>query len=95
MQQSTNVVENACVAVMLWTWPDLVQFHLGSRAPGSDWATEALDKLRWLDLQPGNPLQPVKVPLAADALPLLEAFAQDLQQRQTEALQRYGLPLPT
>jgi hypothetical protein len=32
--------------------------------------------LRWLDLQPGDSLSPIMIPLAGDALALLEEFAQ-------------------
>lgn len=60
----------------------------GSRA-GSPvsrgWATRALDRLRELDLQPGTPPVPIRVPLTAEGRGLIETFARDLQERQQVA----------
>ncbi len=73
------------LARILGSWPDPIAFRLSHRAPNSAWAIEALDRLRRLDLQTGNPLQPIMVPLARDALALLEEFAQGAQERQTSS----------
>jgi len=48
---------------MLWTWPEPIPFRLGQEAPGVQWAIRALDRLRELDLQPGDPPSPIMVPL--------------------------------
>ena len=49
------------------------------------WAIAALDRLREIELQPGEPPKPILVPLAFDARDLLEQFAREMQQRQREA----------
>ena len=50
---------------ILWLWPDPVPFRRGAATPNVDWAIEALDRLRELDLAPGNPPNPIFMPLAA------------------------------
>ena len=81
--------DDGLLARLLWTWPDPVAFRLGREAPGVGWATACLDRLRLLDLAPGagpeEPPRPVMVPLAAEALQLLEAFARDMQAGQADA----------
>jgi hypothetical protein len=77
--------DDGLLARFLWAWPDPIPFRLARRAPRIGWAIEALDRLRWLDLQTGDPPYPIKVPLVAEALPLLEEFARDMQQRQIAA----------
>jgi Protein of unknown function (DUF3987) len=81
--------DDGLLARLLWTWPDPIPFRLGREAPGVAWATAALDRLRLLDLAPGagaeEEPQPVMVPLVAQALPLIEAFAQEMQAQQAEA----------
>lgn len=83
--------DDGLLARFLWAWPDPVTFRLSRKAPNAIWAIQALDRLRRLDLepagplQPGDPPQPVIVPLADGALELLEEFAQDMQARQIDA----------
>ena len=77
--------DDGLLARILWSWPDPIPFRLSRRAPNSAWAIEALDRLRWLDLQPGDPTQLIVVPLAGDALALLEEFAQGAQERQASS----------
>ena len=55
--------DDGLLARILWTWPDPIPFRLGSEVPGSQWAIRALDRLRELDLQPGDPPRPIMVPL--------------------------------
>ena len=78
--------DDGLLARLCWFWPEAVPFSLSRTPPAVDWATEALDRLRLLDLAPGAPADggpvPVMVPLASEALPDLEAFARDMQQRQ-------------
>ena len=59
--------DDGLLARLLWAWPDPIPFRLSRRAPNSAWAIDAFDRLRWLDLQPGDPPQPIMVPLADDA----------------------------
>jgi len=70
---------------MLWVWPEPIPFRLGQEAPGSQWAVRALDRLRELDLPPGNPSAPIMVPLADDARAMIEAFGIEMQDRQSTA----------
>jgi hypothetical protein len=77
--------DDGLLARILWAWPDPIPFKLSQRAPRVDWAIEAFDRLRWLELQPGDPPQPIMVPLSPEALPFLEAFARGVQERQAAA----------
>jgi hypothetical protein len=78
---------------MLWVWPEPIPFRLGRARPGIAWAIAALDKLRELDLQPGDPARPILVPLVSEALPLIESFGVEMQKLQVMAggLLRSGL----
>jgi hypothetical protein len=86
----TEMMEEADDGLMArvnWVWPDRVPFRLGRAHPNTDWAKEALDRLRLLELAHdanGDPC-PVMVKVARDALPDLEAFAQDMQAKQDDA----------
>ncbi|WP_234731205.1 DUF3987 domain-containing protein [Acidocella facilis] len=80
--------DDGLLARFLWAWPEPRPFKLSRRAPNVAFATEALDRLRMLDLMPATmetPAAPVLVPLASSALPMLEAFAQDMQRAQGNA----------
>jgi hypothetical protein len=66
-------------------WPDPVPFRRGAATPNVDWATEALDRLRELDLAPGNPPNPILMPLAADAQRLMEEFGAEMEARLDQA----------
>ncbi len=77
--------DDGLLARFCWFWPDALPFRLARTAPGTDWATTTLDRLRLLDLTPGAPGEPASprmVPLAEAALPDLEAFGRDMQDRQ-------------
>jgi hypothetical protein len=79
--------DDGLLARVNWVWPDPVPFRLGKVPPSTGWATEALDRLRLLEMAQdaaGNPC-PVMVRVAPDALPDLEAFAQEMQARQQDA----------
>ncbi len=73
----------------VWAWPDPLPFRLGQNPPAIAWAIDALDKLRLLDLAPGeqphDPPRPILVPLSPAAVSMMEAFGQDMQRRQQEA----------
>jgi hypothetical protein len=49
------------------------------------WAIDALDRLRELDLQPGDPPSPVCIPLVAEGSELLEEFGRDMQTQRENA----------
>jgi Protein of unknown function (DUF3987) len=70
---------------ILWAWPDLIPFRLGREAPGAQWAIRGLDRLRELDLQPGDPPSPIMVPMANDACAMIEGFGAEMQDRQATA----------
>jgi hypothetical protein len=62
---------------MLYFWPYTVPYRIGREPMDTPWAIEALDRLRKLKLkQVGDRLEPVYVPLTAQALDRLEAFGQ-------------------
>ena len=52
------------------------------RAPDAQWATDALDRLRELELQPADPPSPTIVPLSEEARAMIETFGGEMQQRQ-------------
>jgi hypothetical protein len=70
---------------ILWLWPDSVPFRLGEETPGVTWAIETLDRLRELDLTPGNPPKPVFTLLTPDAQRLMGAFGSEMEARLQEA----------
>jgi hypothetical protein len=70
---------------VLWLWPDHVPFRRGRRAPNVEWAIEALDRLRELDLAPGDPPRPIFMPLTADAQELMEEFGVEMDERRDQA----------
>jgi hypothetical protein len=80
---------------ILWSWPDPLAFRLGKRAPGIEWATEALDRLRMLELgqdRHGVPA-PIRVGLVPEAQALIEQFGREMQaeQRSSGGLMRSAL----
>jgi hypothetical protein len=70
---------------MLWAWPEPVLFRLAQAAPRAQWAITALDRLRELDLQPGDLPQPIMVPLTDEARDMIEEFGREMQERQSSA----------
>jgi hypothetical protein len=68
-----------------WGWPDPLSFELGEATPNVGWAIEALDRLRELDLAPGDPPSPVLTPLTPEALQHLGEFGRDMQSRRANA----------
>jgi hypothetical protein len=66
-----------------WCWPDPIPFQQSSAAPDIDFALEALDRLRLLELHrnAAGTLVPIFVPLAQSAWPRLVAFANEMQRR--------------
>src|SRR5438067_982643 len=77
--------DDGLLARMLWVWPEPIPFRLGQHTPRVTWAIGALDRLREMELQPGNPPKAILVPLAFDARDLLEQFAREMQQYQPAA----------
>jgi hypothetical protein len=75
--------DDGLLSRILWGWPDPLPFKLGQKVPHTAWAVEALDRLRELDLQPGDPPNPILTPLTADSQQLIEEFGQDMQSRRT------------
>ena len=77
--------DDGLFARVLWFWPDPIPFRQSERSPNVFWAVEALDKLRELDLKPGNPPQPVFMPLTDAARRQIEVFGQMMGETQKEA----------
>ena len=80
--------DDGLLSRLLWSWPDAVPFRLGTTRPAVETAIAALDRLRCLELAPaphdGAPA-PILVPVRADLLRAIEAFGQDMQERQRDA----------
>ena len=85
LAQLMRGADDGLLARILWIWPDPIPFRLGKRAPGAQWATSALDRLRELELQPGNPPPPITVPLTDEARMMIEAFGSEMQQCQANS----------
>jgi hypothetical protein len=78
--------DDGLLARMLWTWPNPIPFRLGQAPAMAPWAITALDRLRELDLhREGEAPEPVVVPLAKNARPLIEDFGREMQIRQEAA----------
>jgi hypothetical protein len=73
--------DDGLFARVLWLWPEPVPFRLGSETPGAAWAIEALDRLRELDLAPGNPPNPIMTPLTPEARRLMGEFGKEMETR--------------
>jgi hypothetical protein len=79
----TRQGDDGLLGRILWVWPEPVAFRLGASGPTS--AIRALDRLRELDLQPGDPPMPIMVPLTEEGRSLIEPFARKMQDRQKGA----------
>ena len=78
--------DDGLLARFCWFWPEPEPFHLGSNAPNAGWAIDALDRLRLLDLTAAQDgAHPIMVALDATALPDLEEFGREMQNRQQQA----------
>jgi Protein of unknown function (DUF3987) len=78
-------VDDGLLSRIQWFWPDPISFRLGLETPRVAWAIEALDRLRELDLQPGEIPCPIFVPLTREGQHLLAEFAREMQIRQADA----------
>jgi hypothetical protein len=76
--------DDGLLARIQWGWPDPIPFKLGHEAPGVAWAIEALDRLRELNLAPGDPPAPILTPLTPEGQRLIEKFGQEMQERRTD-----------
>ena len=54
LAQMFREADDGLLARFLWAWPDPMPFRLGQKAPAVEWAIEALDRLRLLDLAPSD-----------------------------------------
>jgi hypothetical protein len=85
LSELANGPDDGLFSRILWMWPDPVSFRLGQETPSVAWAIEALDRLRELDLAPGNPPRPIFMPLTHDARRLMEEFGKEMEARLREA----------
>jgi hypothetical protein len=77
--------DDGLFARVQWAWPNPIPFRLGLETPRTAWVIEALDRLRELDLQPGEVPCPIFIPLTPEGRRLLEEFGREMQARQTNA----------
>lgn len=79
--------DDGLLARFIWSWPEPPPFRLSRMTPGIEWAIEALDRLRLLDLAPDDEgaMKPINVPLVEPAIAMMEQFGQDMQAVQIEA----------
>ena len=74
--------DDGLLSRILWTWPDVMPFKLGKQMPAALWAIRAMDRLRELDLQPGDPPAPIIVPMTDQARAMIESFGREMQEQQ-------------
>jgi hypothetical protein len=77
--------DDGLLARMLWAWPDAIPFKLGKQLPAAQWAIEAVDRLRAMDLQPTDPPAPIVTPMTREARAMIEVFGREMQERQHTA----------
>jgi hypothetical protein len=80
-----NDADDGLLARIQWGWPDPIPFKLGRDIPDIAWAIEALDRLRELNLAPGDPPNPILTALTSEGQRSIEEFGQDMQERRTDA----------
>jgi hypothetical protein len=77
--------DDGLLARVAWAWPEPKVFRLSRAAPNVQFATDALDRLRVLELSPATedkPARPIYVPLDESVGDMIEAFGQDMQEAQ-------------
>jgi hypothetical protein len=78
--------DDGLLSRILWAWPEAIPFGLGRRTPRIDWATDALDRLRMLDLQSRDGAsRPINVALDEAGQVAIERFGRAMQQCQSSA----------
>lgn len=80
--------DDGLLARLAWAWPEAKPFHLSRTVPDIQFAIDALDRLRLLELTPeteDTPAAPVCISLQDRALPMLEVFSRDMQEAQQSA----------
>jgi hypothetical protein len=85
LAQLIKGADDGLLARIQWGWPDSVPFYLGRETPRVTWAVEALDRLRELELQPGDPPYPFFVSLTPDGQKLIEEFGREMQDTRANA----------
>ena len=81
LAELTRGADDGLLARFQWCWPDPVEFRESQDTPDVQWAIEALDRLRLLELQPGDPPTPRLMPLVDEARRWLVEFAREMQFR--------------
>ncbi len=80
--------DDGLMARLAWAWPEPKPFRLSRIVPDVQFAIDALDRLRLLELMPetqDNASAPICVSLQDSAVPMIEAFARDMQEAQQSA----------
>jgi hypothetical protein len=85
LERLLTAADDGLIARIQWFWPDPVAFELAEETPGTAWAITALDRLRELDTQPGDPPRPVFVPLIKAGRAAMREFGREMQARRTDA----------
>jgi hypothetical protein len=89
LSQLMREADDGLLARFGWFWPEPVPFKLTTTAPNVEFAVEAFDRLRMLEMstatEVGSQPDPVMVPLSDVARGHLERFAREMQERQEAA----------
>lgn len=84
LAQMFREADDGLMARFVWGWPDPLPFRLGRVAPNVEWAAEALDRLRALEMATplGGPPCPIMVKLTPAAADMMEVFGGEMQEAQ-------------
>ena len=84
LAQMFGEADDGLMARFVWGWPDPLPFRLGRVAPNVEFAAEALDRLRALEMATplGGPPCPIMVKLTPAAADMMEVFGGDMQEAQ-------------
>lgn len=89
LAQVIQEVDDGLLARFCWFWPDPVPFRLARAVPNIDFAVDAFDCLRKLEMtqpiEPGLPNKPMIVALTENGRALMEQFGREMQVRQETA----------
>jgi hypothetical protein len=87
LAQVMREADDGLLGRFMWFWPDPVPFDVAQTASDAEWAIEAFERLRMLELSPKGdvPSQPIIVPLAPAALRKMIHFGRLLQNQKDNA----------
>ena len=77
--------DDGLLARFLWSWPQFAEFKIGKAPPNVEWAINALDRLRMLQMTDGPDPEPIYVSVDAAGSEVLQEFGRRMQRDQKDA----------